>query len=133
MSTVEVSIVIAAHNAVAVIATCLSALEPQCTTATVEVIVADSSIDETPDIVARRFPWVRLLHFDQPLAVPALRGRAIAASRGQIVAILDSFSVVATDWVEQVRAAHARRPNIAIGGPVDLYRAESRSWTMWTT
>jgi glycosyltransferase involved in cell wall biosynthesis len=130
-STARLSVVIAAHNAVDVMPTCLAALEGQQRDAAVEVIVADSSTDGTPDLVARRFPWVRLLHFDAPLAVPVLRGRGIAAAQGEVIAILDPYSVVASEWVERVLAAHASRTNFVIGGAVDLFEPGSRSLFEW--
>src|SRR5688500_7033610 len=122
MARSSVSVVIAAHDARAPIETCLAALEPQCADADTEVIVADSSRDGTDATIAARFPWVRLLHFDEPLPVPELRGRGIASARGDLIAILDPYSVAAPDWVSQVRAAHAACANLAIGGAVGLHR-----------
>lgn len=132
MSTLRLSVVIASHDAEAVIDTCLSALETQCRTPNTEVIVADSSTDGTAAAIRTRFPWVRLLHFDAPLATPHLRGHGIASSRGEVVAILDPFSVAAPDWAERVCAAHAAVPNLAIGGAVGLHRPQTRSWSDWT-
>jgi glycosyltransferase involved in cell wall biosynthesis len=129
--TLQLSIVIAAHDAAAVIERCLGALEDQRDDAATEVIVADSSTDSTPALIASRFPWVRLLHFDEPLTVPQLRGRAIALARGQIVAILDPFSVAARDWIRQVVLAHTRLIHPVIGGVVDLDDPESRSLAGW--
>ena len=131
-SLLPLSVVIATHNAAAVIETCLTALHPQCRESQVEVIVADSSTDATPQLIAQDFPWVRLLHVDEPLAVPALRGRGIQIARGEVIAILDPYSVVAGDWVTQVIAAHGVRPHAVIGGSVGLYREGSRSLANWT-
>jgi glycosyltransferase involved in cell wall biosynthesis len=131
MADIRLSVVIAAHNAAAVIETCLSALEPQWRTQAMEVIVADGSDDGTAEIVRTRFPWVRLLHFDQPMTIPVLRGRGIEASCGAVVAILDPYSVAAADWAERVLDAHQRRQNVVIGGSVDLYRASDQSWAAW--
>jgi glycosyltransferase involved in cell wall biosynthesis len=129
---VKLSVVIAAHDASAAIETCLAALEIQCRDAGIEVIVADSSTDGTPSLVSARFPWVKLLHFDEPLTVPALRGRGIAIARGEIIAILDPYSIAAEDWVARVLAAHAEHPHAVIGGSVGLYRAADSSHSMWT-
>jgi hypothetical protein len=132
MDDIRLSVVIAAHNVSGVIDACLLALAAQSATTPLEVIVADSSTDSTPEIIRERFPWVRLLHFDEPLAVPVLRGRGIAAARGAIIAILDPFSVAASDWALQLLGAHARHSHIVIGGSVDLYRAESASYATWS-
>ena len=131
MGGVELSVVIAAHNAATVMASCLSALAAQSGTVALEVIVADSSTDATPEIVRARFPWVRLLHFDEPLTTPALRGRGIAAAQGAVIAILDPFSIAAPDWATQVVAVHERQPQLVVGGSVDLYQAASASLATW--
>ncbi len=131
MAGVRLSIVIAAHDAVATVDACLAALEPQCRGADIEVIVADSSTDGTDAHVARQAPWARLLHFAEPLTVPALRGRGIAAAAGAIIAVLDPYSVVAADWVDRVLGAHARQPHLVIGGSVGLHRQESASMADW--
>ena len=69
-----VSVVIASHNAAAVIDECLSRLCQQGDGAALEIIVADCSIDATPTLIKERFPAVHLLHFKRTLCVPELRG-----------------------------------------------------------
>lgn len=133
MEDVPLSVVIASHNASGVIAVCLQALETQAASPAIEVIVADCSTDSTPEIIRRQFPSVRLLSFEGPLSLATLRGHGIAAAQGGIIAILDPFSVAATDWAAQVLASHARHEYRVIGGSVDLYRAESASYATWAT
>jgi len=124
------SIVIATHNVAAVIAHALDALCAQPGIERSEIVVADSSRDETPEIV-RTFSGVRLLHFDEPLTLPELRGRGIALTRGQIIAIVDPFAIVAPDWRAAVLAAHERCPHPVIGGAVDLHEPARRSLIAW--
>ncbi len=125
------SVVIGSHNASAVIEACLAALAPQVSAQRMEVIVADSSTDDTAERIRAGFPWVHLLHFEQPLSVPALRGRGIEVARGEIIALLDPYSVAAPDWAERMLHAHDGNDHLAIGGSVGLYRPESRSWGAW--
>lgn len=127
------SVVIAAHDAVGVIGECLGALRAQRGAGHDEVIVVDSSTDGTDHVIRERFPDVRLLHFCEPLAVPQLRARGIAAARGEIVAILDPYSIVADDWVESVRKSHQDRANPIIGGTVELYDAARQDLLTWAT
>jgi glycosyltransferase involved in cell wall biosynthesis len=131
MAQTKLSVIIAAHDPAAAIDTCLLALEPQCANRGVEVIVADSSTDGTPARVRSRFPWVTLRHFDEPLTVPVLRGRGIAEASGEVIAILDPYSVVADNWVDCVLAAHARQRQPVIGGTVGLYRSRAASFADW--
>ncbi len=120
----RLSIVIAAHNAEQVIAVCLTALAQQIDPQLDEIIVADSSSDGTPGIVNASLPTSRLIHFDEPLTIPQLRGRGIAASKGEIVAILDPYSIVSAGWAQEVVKVHRERPNAIIGGTVDLHNEE---------
>jgi glycosyltransferase involved in cell wall biosynthesis len=126
----ELSVVVASHNAGAAIGKCLDALSRQRGADRAEIIVADSSTDETPAIV-RRFPCVRVLHFDEPLTIPELRGHAIAAARGGIVAVLDPFSIAAENWIDAILSAHASSPSLVIGGAVDLHDAEHQTLVTW--
>jgi glycosyltransferase involved in cell wall biosynthesis len=130
----HLSVVIATHNAHAVIATCLDALarqEPR--PARLQIIVSDSSEDGTDQLVRAHYPEIELLHFEAALTLPELRGRAIARATGHVVAILDPYSVAAPDWASAVLSAHARYDAPVIGGTVDLYQPEQRGWLEWTT
>src|SRR5262245_38924557 len=89
----SLSVIIAAHNAAAVIVDCLSALARQPHEQEFEIIVADSSTDGTDAVIRSRFSNVRLLHVPERIGVPQLRGLAIAEARGDIIAVIDPFSV----------------------------------------
>lgn len=52
------------------------------------VVVDDHSVDGTPELVAARFPTVRLLT-NRSHGVSAARNTGIAAARGQLIAFLD--------------------------------------------
>jgi glycosyltransferase involved in cell wall biosynthesis len=132
MAATVLSVVIGSHDAAAVIDTCLEALESQRRGGEVEVIVSDSSTDGTPDRIRGRFPWVRLIHHDEPVALAGLRGRGIAAANGDLIAILDPYSVASSDWADQVIETHRRQSHPIIGGSVGLHRAETRSLAEWT-
>jgi hypothetical protein len=110
---------------------CLAALRAQVGSERPEIIVADSSTDGTADCVRRLFPEVRLLHFEEALTIPELRGRAIATARGEIIAILDPFSIADVDWLAELLRAHQDRPHLVIGGAVDLHPAQERSLLAW--
>ena len=125
------SVIIAVHDAVKVIRGCLIALKQQLLHEKIEIIVADSSSDGSDRIVRNEFPEVQLLHFSEPLTIPELRGRAIALSRGEIVAVIDAYSIVAADWAGAIVAAHASNPRAVIGGSVDLARRDSANLRTW--
>lgn len=132
MSAPELSVVIATHDARGVIEICLAALLGQPGSERIELIVADGSRDGTGELVASRFPRVRLLRLDPALNVPELRGRAIAQARAPVIAVLDPFSVAAPDWIEQTIDAHRRLSNVVIGGAVEMHDAPHASFAAWT-
>jgi glycosyltransferase involved in cell wall biosynthesis len=123
--------VIATHNAKQVIATCLVALGQQINPQLDEIIIADSSDDGTPEAIRAALPAGKLIHFDEPFTIPQLRGRGIAASTGEIIAILDPYSIVGSEWVDEVLKAHREHPNPVIGGTVDLYQENEQSLLSW--
>lgn len=131
MSRPRLSVVIGVHNAAAVIGECLAALERQQGRDDAEIIVADSSTDDTPGIVGRQFPGVRLLHSEAPLSLPQLRGRGIAAAAGRIIAVIDPYSIVNEGWIRETLKAHETHPHVVIGGSVDLHEACRRSVGAW--
>lgn len=127
---VSVSVVIAAHNAAAVVAPCLSALQAQ-SVPIAEIIFADSSTDGTDAIVRAKFPRVQLVHFAEPLTLPQLRGKGIALTHGDLIALLDPFSIADANWAKQALAAHQQHSNLVIGGAVDLFDAAHQNLLTW--
>lgn len=127
----DLSIIIAAHNAAHVIGVCLTALYKQNYIRDVEIIVADSSTDNTDQIVSKRFPEVKLLHFSEPLTIPRLRGYAIAEAQGEVIALIDPFSVVDNQWCSELIKIHKERPEFVIGGAVELYEPEQAGLVSW--
>lgn len=127
----RLSIVVGVHNAASVIAECLAALERQEGREQAEIIVSDSSTDSTPGIVRRDFPSVHLLHEDAPLTLPQLRGKGIAAARGDIIAIVDAYSIVDERWILETLRAHDTNPHVMIGGSADLHQACRGSVSAW--
>jgi glycosyltransferase involved in cell wall biosynthesis len=125
------SVVIGCHNAAGVIEECLQALRAQTPPGIHQVIVADSSTDGTDRIIRDRFPEVTLLHFTEALTLPQLRARAIAQARGDVIAILDPYSIADRHWSAALTRQHQLRPNPVIGGTVELYEASRQDCLSW--
>jgi len=124
-------VVIAVHNAKQVIGTCLAALAEQIDPQLDEIVVADSSDDGTQDVVAAALPGGQWIHFDEPLTLSQLRGHGIAATKGEIIAILDAYSIVSPGWVVEVLKVHREHANPVIGGTVDLYEENNQGLLAW--
>lgn len=115
MSEPALSVVVASVNGLPYLDECLEALVELCPEA--EVVVADATDDATRRLVRDRWPQVRLLSFDEPMAVPELRAAGIAAARAPYVALLEDHCVVHDGWAATLLAAH-RAGHAVIGGPV---------------
>lgn len=129
---VTCSVIIACNNAETVIVECLGRLIKQGEHPNLEIIVADGSIDSTAQLVEARFPTVRLLRFEGPLSLPVLRGSAVALATGQIITLIDPYTMVNPDWLQQVIRAHTEQKHAAIGGAVDLYHADEQGMLTWS-
>lgn len=113
-----VSIIIFVREDPFVVRDSLRSLAHQIEEQAVEVIVADGSGKPWFDSVRDEFPWVRRLDL-APGPMPVLKGAAIRAARGEIVAILDPLDVAEPDWVRQILGALSSSDSVSgIGGPV---------------
>lgn len=113
----RISVVVVAYNAARTIRTCLAALAAQ-TDRDFDLVVVDSSTDETPAIVRREFPDACLLRSDTRLFPGAARNRGIAATTGEIIAFIDSDCVADPGWIALLREAHASSGAAAVGGSI---------------
>lgn len=114
----KVSVIIASYNASLTIEKCLFSLEKQSHPQDFEVIVVDSSIDNTADIVSQKFPDVKLYKFTERKYPGDARNFGVSQSSGEILAFTDADCIVAPDWIEQLIAAHKSTPLPVIGGAI---------------
>lgn len=112
----DVSVIVPSFNAARTIDACLAALVAQQTTARYEIIVVDSSTDDTPARIARHAPRVTLVRSARRLPPGPARNLGIERARAPLLAFTDTDCVVAPDWIEAIRAAH--REHDAAGGRI---------------
>lgn len=82
------------------------------------MLVADSSSDETPEIITRRYPSVRLIRFDKQTYPGTARNAAIRLARAPLVAMLDADCIADPDWLERIVALHESGDYGAVGGAI---------------
>jgi len=114
----QVSVVIASVNGPAYLDACLASLSSQHGDVRGEVIVVDCCGREVQDLIARKYPRVKLLSFAERLTIPALRAIGIANSSGQFVAITEDHCIPPSDWYERI-VARLQGPYAAVGGAVE--------------
>jgi glycosyltransferase involved in cell wall biosynthesis len=116
MARPAVSVIVPSYNSARTIRACLQSLLDQDTPLAYEVIVADSSTDDTPALVAAFAPRVTLVRSPTRLAPGTARNLGIREAHADIIAFTDADCLVARDWVAQVHRAHARHD--AVGGRI---------------
>ena len=112
-----ISIIIPSYNSESTIRECLESLLHQSYVKEYEVILVDSSTDETPKLVTELYPEVRLIHLDQKTDPGTARNLGIRASSGDVIAFIDSDCVAAQDWLEKMVNAYDSKYHV-VGGVV---------------
>src|SRR3989442_11316263 len=115
MSRPEVSVVMATHNAAGTIGECLESLRKQTFRGEAEIIVADCSTDGTDELIRKRFPGAKVLHFDRPRGVPELIREAMRHTEGRIVAVKEPRCSFPADGVGKLPRGPGSE-DLVIGG-----------------
>jgi len=115
-SSPRVSVIVPSYNSGTTIRRCLDSLLAQRTDISFEIIVADSSTDDTPDIVRSYETRVSLVRSDRQLFPGPARNLGIARSRGGILAFTDADCIVDPGWIDAVVRAHDSHD--AVGGRI---------------
>lgn len=103
----SLSVVIASFNSGPQVLDCLSCLRNQ-TLQDIQVVVVDSSEDDTASLVETNFPEVTLVRVPHRVYPGEARNLGMKSARGQKIAFLDSDCRVENRWAEQVAGALER-------------------------
>jgi glycosyltransferase involved in cell wall biosynthesis len=124
-----VTIIVPCYNSERTIRQCLHSIINQKTSLKFDVIVVDSSLDQTAQIVTQEFPSVRLIHLKQRAFAGAARNVGIRATGAAYCSMLDSDCVAEPDLLERVMARHREAYYAAVGG--SLANGTPRSLSGW--
>lgn len=113
-----VSIIIPSYNSERTIEKCLHALTQQTYSSEYEIILVDSSDDNTPEIVKNKFPDVIFYHFSQKTDPGTARNKGVKQSKGDPILFIDSDCIAAQDWIEKMVLSHRTGNYAAVGGSV---------------
>ncbi len=112
-----ISVVIPSYNSAQTIEACLGALHQQNYLGAYDIILVDSSADDTPRIVAERFPNIHFIHLETKTDPGTARNIGIAKSKADIIAFIDSDCVADFKWLENIAIAHNSSFDV-VGGAV---------------
>lgn len=126
----QLSVIIAGNGPSTPIKRCLDSLLAQ-GDSDVQVIVAFGGHATLAEELATHAPRAEWIQYENPAALQVLRAAALRKATGDVIAILDPYSIVTSEWVTTVRETHRTHANQAIGGPVDLDGAAQRGLLDW--
>ena len=126
MSEQKLSVVVASVNGFPYVGHCLDALAERAPAA--EVIVADSTDEETRRRLRDGWPAVTLLTFDEQQTIPELRAAGIFASTAPLVAVIEDHCRVTPEWAGAALRAQ-EQGHAVVGGPIrNIVTDRARDW-----
>lgn len=119
------SVIVPSYNGSSTIRECLASLLAQQRPAD-EIIVVDSSEDETPSIIENEFPQVRLIRREQQTSCGMARNIGVDHSSGDIVAFTDTDCIATPQWLACLERTYQEFGcHCAVGG---VGGPEDESW-----
>jgi len=110
------TVIIPCYNSERTIRKCLNSIISQQTEVEFDVIVVDSSSDQTARIVEDEFPSVRLIKLNERAFAGVARNLGIRAARTPYCLMIDSDCVAEPDLIERAMARHREDNYAAVGG-----------------
>ena len=111
------TVIIPSYNQKHVIFDALESVLRQKTDFDYEIIVVESTGDDTAERVRQRYPTVKVIELRQRAYPGAARNEAIRAARGRYLAFTDTDCVVDENWLQRLVDSH-RRGYKVVGGMV---------------
>lgn len=116
--TPELAIVIVGYNARDELERCLASIDAAPPAVACEILLVDNaSTDGGPDLVARRWPGVRLLRQTRNLGFGAANNVGIRATAAELVLLLNSDTIVPPGAIDRLVARLRASPDVAVAGP----------------
>lgn len=112
-----ISIVIPSYCSQPTINLCLQSLIGQKTEEEFEILVINSSADETQKTVKEHFPEVGFIQLDRRVFAGKARNIGIQKAKGDIVAFLDADCASSSDWLSKMISWH-RKGYRVVGGSI---------------
>ncbi len=114
----EVSVIIPSYNSDKTIFNCVQSITNQDYNGEYEIIVADSSSDDTQSIVKENFPKVILLTFDEKTDPGTARNTGVRLSKGKYILFIDSDCTAEANWINKILSIYKKYDYDAVGGCV---------------
>ncbi len=113
-----VSVILPSYNSETTIVKVIKALQTQTFSEPYEIILVDSSVDKTPELVRAHFPDITYIHLDKKTDPGTARNLGLKKSSGEIILFIDSDCIAQQDWIERMVKRHRESDYAAVGGGV---------------
>lgn len=112
-----ISVIIPSYCSQSTIIECLQSLIIQRTEEDFELLVVNSSIDNTYQIVKKHFPAVSFIQLEKRAFAGTARNIGIKNAKGDILAFIDSDCTASADWLNRIESWH-RKGYETVGGSI---------------
>jgi GT2 family glycosyltransferase len=121
-SSADVSVIVVSFNTGELTLRCLEAVFAKTEKTALEVIVVDNaSTDGSPQLIAERFPQVRLIGNNENRGFAAANNQGLKIARGRYSLLLNSDATVLDGAIDACVAYADRHPDIGVLGPKVLW------------
>jgi GT2 family glycosyltransferase len=122
------SVIVPSYRSITTIVACLSSLQQQDLALPYEIIVVDSSPDDTAKLVRERFPAVRLIQLTTQTDPATARNLGAQQANGAVLAFIDSDCTAPPDWLRRLCATLAGGYDAAGGAITNANPVNLVSW-----
>ena len=112
-----ISVIIPSYHSQSTIGECLQSLQTQRTHENYEILVINSSRDDTFRIFKDSYPSVRFFQIEKRVFAATARNIGIQNARGDIMAFIDADCRASSDWLDRMISWH-RKSYRAVGGSI---------------
>ena len=119
--TIAISVVIPSYKSSHTIELCLKSVLSQNTKIKYEVILIDSTPNESVADIANKYKKITFIRSKKRLYAGQARNKGIKIAKGKIIAFTDADCIVASDWIQNTWLSFKKNSDyMAIGGAICL-------------
>ena len=122
---IRITVIIPAYDAESTIMKTLSFLHRQDYEEEVQIIVVNSSQDQTEQAVRRRFPDVEVIQLEKRAYTGEAKNIGLKKAQGEVIAFIDSDCVPEKNWLSTVRQLYLKGHPI-VGGAIGNLNPENK-------
>ncbi len=126
----KISIIITSYNSAKTISRCLESVRRQSFPVEYEILVVDSSRDNTPAIIRDKFPQAKLRHFAKRKLPGEALNIGLREAGGELIAFIPSDCLAHPDWIKN-KIPYLQNGYVAVAGAIG--NASPGSLVGWLT